>query len=123
MSMGRDHLFLNFVFSVCFHMNDSSSLTFVVIILQVEFLLSNVTDYLLRRFPNFPSISLEEYAQQMIIVLCCAFRNKLKNGVTSHDPRHLNFGGNSHQRENQFSNITLQLLPCHHTAHQVCCIL
>ena len=94
MSMGRDHLFLNFVFSVCFHMNDSSSLTFVVIILQVEFLLSNVTDYLLRRFPNFPSISLEEYAQQMIIVLCYVFQNKKNVVVIDQDLRHLNTGGN-----------------------------
>ena len=95
MSMGRDHLFLNFVFSVCFHMNDSSSLTFVVIILQVEFLLSNVTDYLLRRFPNFPSISLVAFAQPMIIVLCYVFRNKKNNDVTSQDLQHLSTGGSS----------------------------
>ena len=100
-------------------MNDSSSLTFVVMILQGEFLLSNVTDYLLRRDPNFHSILLGEFAQPMIIVLCCAFRNKIKRNVTSQDPRHLSFGGNLHQPENRFLNTTLLLLHCHHSTHQV----
>ena len=119
MSMGRDQQFFNFVFPVCFHMNDSSSLTFVVTILRVEFLLSNVTDYPLRRYRNFRSISLVVFALPMIIVLCCAFRNKIKNDVTNHDPRHLSFGGNLHQRENQSSSTTLRLLRCHHIIHQV----
>ena len=100
-------------------MNDSSSLTFVVMILQGEFLLSNVTDYPLKRYPNFRSISLVAFAQPMITVLCCAFRNKLKNDVTNHDPRYLSFGGNLHQRENRSLNTTLLLLHCHHSTHQV----
>ena len=121
MSMGRDQqTFVYFLFRLfLLDTNHSSSLTFVVIILQVKFLLSNVTDYHLRRFPNFHSISLVAFAQPMITVLCCAFRNKLKNDVTNHDRRYLSFGGNLHQRENQSLNTTLLLLHCHHSTHQV----
>ena len=91
-------------------------------ILQIKFLLSNVTDYPLRPYPDFHSILLVEFAQLMTIVSCYVFQNRIKKVATSQDLQHLSFGGNSHQLENQSLSTILQLLPCHHTTHQVLCI-
>ena len=71
------------------------------------------------KYPHFHSISLAEFAQQMIIVLWCAFQNKKNNDVINQDLLHMTIGGSSLWRRNQSSSTTLQRLPCHHIVYQV----